>query len=106
SASVTRASCSTRSACDGAARTRVVNSAFALQLMRFAFLVLLWLFVLATIRVIRSDLRTTGQPRIAVPPPARRRGRGNAKNAGDPNHGAVAGRARPGPSQPAVTAGR
>jgi pSer/pThr/pTyr-binding forkhead associated (FHA) protein len=43
--------------------------------MRFGFLALLWLFVLASIRVIRSDLRTSGQPRIAVPPPARRRGK-------------------------------
>jgi hypothetical protein len=54
-----------------------VNSALALQLMRFGFLALLWLFVLATMRVIRTDLRTSGQPRIAVPPPARRRGKGN-----------------------------
>ncbi len=53
-----------------------VNSALALQLIRFGFLALLWLFVLAAMRVIRSDLRTSGQPRIAVPPPARRRGRG------------------------------
>jgi hypothetical protein len=45
--------------------------------MRFGFLALLWLFVLATMRVIRTDLRTSGQPRIAVPPPARRRGKGN-----------------------------
>ena len=53
-----------------------MNSALALQLIRFGFLALLWLFVLAAMRVIRSDLRTSGQPRIAVPPPARRRGRG------------------------------
>jgi pSer/pThr/pTyr-binding forkhead associated (FHA) protein len=52
-----------------------VNSALALQLMRFGFLALLWLFVLASLRVIRSDMRTSGQPRIAVPPPARRRGK-------------------------------
>lgn len=54
-----------------------MNSALALQLMRFGFLVLLWLFVLAAMRVIRSDLRTSGQPRFGVPPPARRRGRGS-----------------------------
>ncbi|HEU5267505.1 MAG TPA: FHA domain-containing protein [Jatrophihabitans sp.] len=67
--------------------------------MRFAFLVLLWLFVFATINVIRSDLRTSGQPRIAVPPPARRRGRGGS-------NGGPAGRgAGPGPSQLVVTAG-
>jgi FHA domain len=51
-----------------------MNSALALQVMRFGFLALLWLFVLASMRVIRSDLRASGQPRVAVPPPARRRG--------------------------------
>jgi pSer/pThr/pTyr-binding forkhead associated (FHA) protein len=54
-----------------------MNSALALQLMRFGFLALLWLFVFASIRVIRGDLRTSGQPRIATPP-ARRRGNRNA----------------------------
>jgi FHA domain len=52
-----------------------MNSALALQLMRFGFVVLLWLFVLACMRVVRSDLRTTGAARIAHPPPARRRDR-------------------------------
>ncbi len=51
-----------------------MNSALALQLMRFGFLALLWLFVFAAIRVIRGDLRTAGQPRVAHPPPARRKG--------------------------------
>jgi hypothetical protein len=51
-----------------------MNSALALQLMRFGFLALLWLFVFASIRVIRGDLRTSGQSRVATPPPARRRG--------------------------------
>jgi hypothetical protein len=51
-----------------------MNSELAQQVMRFGFLALLWLFVLATMRVIRGDLRTSGQPRVAVPPPARRRG--------------------------------
>jgi FHA domain len=51
-----------------------MNSALALQLMRFGFLALLWLFVFASMRVIRSDLRTSGQSRISTPPPARRRG--------------------------------
>jgi pSer/pThr/pTyr-binding forkhead associated (FHA) protein len=51
-----------------------MNSALALQLMRFGFLALLWLFVFASMRVIRGDLRTSGQPRISAPPPARRRG--------------------------------
>jgi pSer/pThr/pTyr-binding forkhead associated (FHA) protein len=64
-----------------------VNSALALQLMRFGFLALLWLFVLAAMRVIRSDLRTSGQPRIAVPPPARRRGKGTDRSPARPAPG-------------------
>jgi len=69
-----------------------VNSALALQLIRFGFLALLWLFVLAAMRVIRTDLRTSGQPRIAVPPPPRRRGKSGATSgqprpvAGGPTH--------------------
>jgi pSer/pThr/pTyr-binding forkhead associated (FHA) protein len=62
--------------------------------MRFGFLALLWLFVLASIRVIRADLRASGQPRISVPPPARRRG----NRSGGPT-------AAPGPSHLLVTAG-
>ena len=54
-----------------------MNSPLAIQLMRFAFLALLWLFVYAAVRVVRSDLRASGAPRVSVPPPARRtRGRG------------------------------
>jgi hypothetical protein len=52
-----------------------MNSALALQLMRFGFLVLLWLFVLACIRVIRRDLRAAGQGRVATPPARRRSAR-------------------------------
>jgi FHA domain len=52
-----------------------VNSPLAIQLMRFGFLVLLWLFVFAAVRVVRADLRASGQPRVAVPPPPRRKGR-------------------------------
>lgn len=66
-----------------------MNSALALQLIRFGFLALLWLFVLVALRVIRADLRTSGQPRIAVPPPARRRGKNAAparRPAGAPTH--------------------
>jgi hypothetical protein len=70
-----------------------MNSALALQIMRFGFLALLWLFVFGAIRVIRSDLRTSGQPRIATPP-ARK---GRARSAPPP-----AGR---GPSQLIVTEG-
>jgi pSer/pThr/pTyr-binding forkhead associated (FHA) protein len=50
-----------------------VNSALALQVIRFGFLALLWLFVFASVRVIRADLRANGQARVATPP-ARRRG--------------------------------
>jgi hypothetical protein len=50
-----------------------MNSALALQLFRFGFLALLWLFVLAAVRVIRGDLRAAGQPRVATPPARRRR---------------------------------
>jgi pSer/pThr/pTyr-binding forkhead associated (FHA) protein len=73
-----------------------VNSALALQAMRFGFLALLWIFVLLAMRVIRSDLRTSGQPRIAVPPPARRRG----KNAPPPQQ-----RGPSGPTHLLVTEG-
>jgi pSer/pThr/pTyr-binding forkhead associated (FHA) protein len=55
-----------------------VNSALALQVMRFGFLALLWLFVLAAVRVIRTDLRASGQPRIATPPARRRSNRAPA----------------------------
>jgi pSer/pThr/pTyr-binding forkhead associated (FHA) protein len=59
-----------------------VNSALALQLFRFGFLALLWLFVFACMRVIRSDMRTSGQVRVATPPPARRRGKSSAAQTG------------------------
>lgn len=59
-----------------------MNSALALQLMRFGFLLLLWLFVLAVIRVIRSDLRVAGQPRVAMPPARRRGGDGSTAPTG------------------------
>jgi hypothetical protein len=72
-----------------------VNSELALQLIRFGFLAVLWLFVLAAMRVIRADLRASGQPRIALPPsPTRRRGR---KAVARPHGGA--------PSQLVVTEG-
>jgi hypothetical protein len=61
-----------------------MNSALALQLMRFGFLALLWLFVFASMRVIRTDLRTSGQPRVSMPPPARRRGGRAAGPTGPP----------------------
>ena len=52
-----------------------MSSPLAIQLMRFGFLVLLWLFVYGAVRVVRSDLRTAGQNRIVLPPPTRRRRR-------------------------------
>ena len=50
-----------------------MNTPLAIQVMRFAFLVLLWLFVYGAVRVVRADLRSAGQNRVALPPPARRR---------------------------------
>jgi hypothetical protein len=61
-----------------------VNSPLALQLMRFAFLALLWLFVFAAVRVVRADLRASGQQRVSVPPPARRRGSKTRNEAAPP----------------------
>jgi hypothetical protein len=70
-----------------------MNSALALQLMRFGFLALLWLFVFVAIRVVRTDLRTAGQPRIATPPA--RKGRAQQRSAAPQR----------GPSQLIVTEG-
>jgi pSer/pThr/pTyr-binding forkhead associated (FHA) protein len=61
-----------------------MNSALALQLMRFGFLALLWLFVLAAIRVVRGDLRYSGQPRVTTPPSAQRSRRRTAAPAAAP----------------------
>ena len=58
-----------------------MNSALALQVMRFGFLALLWLFVYGAIRVVRTDLRHSGQSRVGTPPTARRRGKGQSKRA-------------------------
>ncbi|MEO8889167.1 MAG: FHA domain-containing protein [Jatrophihabitantaceae bacterium] len=71
-----------------------MNSTLALNAMRFGFLALLWLFVFASIRVIRSDLRMSGQPRIATPP-ARNKGRTQTRSTSAPR----------GPSQLIVTEG-
>jgi hypothetical protein len=43
-----------------------LTSPLAIQLMRFAFLALLWLFIYGMVRVIRLELRTSGAPRVAV----------------------------------------
>ena len=50
-----------------------MTSPLAIQLMRFAFLALLWLFIYGMVRVIRSELRTAGAPRVpANPKPAKK----------------------------------
>jgi len=38
----------------------------AIQLMRFAFLLLLWLFIFGLVRVIRAELLASGAPRVQV----------------------------------------
>lgn len=43
-----------------------MTSPLAIQLMRFAFLALLWLFIYGMVRVIRTELRTSGAPRVGV----------------------------------------
>lgn len=74
-----------------------MNSPLAIQLMRFGFLLLLWLFVLGAVRVIRADLQATSKPRVGAPPlrRARRRRPPEPVSAGGPR----------GPSQLIVTAG-
>ena len=43
-----------------------MTSPLAIQVMRFAFLALLWLFIYGMIRVIRTELRASGAPRVAT----------------------------------------
>jgi len=54
--------------------------ALILQLTRVGFLILLWLFVLAAIRVIRADLRLAANPRVSVTGQSRREARRAAKS--------------------------
>jgi pSer/pThr/pTyr-binding forkhead associated (FHA) protein len=63
--------------------------ALILQLTRVGFLILLWLFVLAAIRVIRADLRLAANPRVSVSGQSRREARRAAK-------APTAGKQRPG----------
>lgn len=49
-----------------------MTSPLAIQLMRFAFLALLWVFVYGLVRVIRTELRTSGAPRVQSPARPRR----------------------------------
>ncbi len=65
-----------------------MTSPLAIQLMRFAFLALLWLFLFAMIRVIRLELRTAGAPRVPVPAkPKSKKGRAAAESR--PGRGAL-----------------
>ncbi len=45
--------------------------ALILQLTRVGFLILLWLFVLAAVRVVRADLKTASDPRSSDARPSR-----------------------------------
>jgi len=59
-----------------------LTSPLAIQLMRFAFLALLWLFLYGMVRVIRMELRTAGAPRVPVPAkPKSKKGRAAATEA-------------------------
>src|SRR5699024_4554566 len=66
-----------RGAIDGRLPGQVVHHvpALILQLSRLGFLVLLWLFILAAIRVIRSDLRVASEGRTGVTAASRRQQR-------------------------------
>jgi hypothetical protein len=57
-----------------------LTSPLAIQLMRFAFLALLWLFIYGMVRVIRTELRTSGAPRVAMAGKPRRPRRPVAEN--------------------------
>lgn len=49
-----------------------MTAPIVVQVLRAGFLILLWLFVFAAVRVIRSDLFGAGQPRVAAVPPRAR----------------------------------
>jgi FHA domain len=83
-ASGTRGWCTSRTAHDrphawggshGQGRTRHgdrMTSPLAIQVMRFAFLVLLWVFVYGLVKVIRNEMRATSAPRVGTPGKPRR----------------------------------
>jgi pSer/pThr/pTyr-binding forkhead associated (FHA) protein len=48
-----------------------VNAPIVVQAIRFGFLVLLWLFVFAAFRVVRSDVFGANRPRVAAVPSTR-----------------------------------
>ncbi|SEG84745.1 FHA domain-containing protein [Saccharopolyspora kobensis] len=66
-----------------------------MQLTRAGFLALLWLFVLAALRVVRSDLYSASGMRLPMPgagrAPAKGRGRSKAPRQMVVTHGALAG---------------
>nr|WP_218888589.1 FHA domain-containing protein [Saccharopolyspora hordei] len=66
-----------------------------MQLTRAGFLALLWLFVLAALRVVRSDLYSASGMRLPMPgagrAPAKTRGRSKAPRQMVVTHGALAG---------------
>jgi hypothetical protein len=49
-----------------------MTAPIVVQALRAGFLILLWLFVFAALRVVRSDLFGAGQPRVAAVPPRSR----------------------------------
>ena len=61
-----------------------MTSPLAIQLMRFAFLALLWLFIYGMVRVIRTELRTSGAPRVNVSQRPRKANAKKAKRSGAP----------------------
>jgi hypothetical protein len=66
-----------------------LTSPLAIQLMRFAFLALLWLFLFGMIRVIRMELRTAGAPRVPVPAKPKSKKARAAASDGRPGRGAL-----------------
>ena len=44
-----------------------MNTPIVVQVLRFGFLALLWIFIFATLRVVRADLFGAGQSRVATP---------------------------------------
>jgi hypothetical protein len=44
-----------------------MNAPIVVQVLRFGFLALLWIFIFATLRVVRADLSGVGQSRSTVP---------------------------------------
>ena len=79
-------------------------NALTLTLIRLAFLAVLWLFVIAAVGVVRTDLFGTSPLRRAGRPRKQQQARGQAAAAGPAPRAAAAARARR-PQQLLVTAG-